>query len=232
MSVQPARSESTVRGGIVARTPTRRPSIFQRGATTLLSRLAPVEHAQHQNGAAIVTVLKSVCSAEHLENDFAVFLAACDRSPKPRMPTKKLGPSNPLSGHLRGEAGEPFVQECGKSIEVGQRVERPTRSLLARPLTEPGRAPRAQPLHHTLMWHPGTFRGPGGSTIELRELVIVRFPGLAVECGQFSDQLRNGQAKLGCSQLEHVRRVLVDLNAHMGAHGTRIADPASASGDV
>lgn len=195
-----------------------------------LPRFAPVEDAEHQNGAAVVPVLKRLCATEDLKEDLAVFFATCYGSPKLRMPTEKDSPLDKLTGDARGEVGELFVQERGKSTEVGEGVERPFGSLLARPLSEPGRAPRAEPLHHTVMWHPRAVHGFGRSTIELRELIGVRFPRGAVECCQFGDQLRNGHAELGRSHLKHVRGALVDLDTDAGVHGTRIADPEPASG--
>jgi hypothetical protein len=78
------------------------------------------------------------------------------------------------------------------------------------------------------MRHARAFSGGGRSTIELRNLIGVRFPGRAVEGRKFGDQLRHGHAELGGSRLEHIRGVLVDLDADVGAHGTRIADPEMA----
>ena len=87
--------------------------------------LAPVENPEHQNETAIVRVLKDVCAADHLEEEFAVFLAACDGSSQLRMSAEDLGPLNEFVRDARREVGEPFVEECRESIEIGYRVERP-----------------------------------------------------------------------------------------------------------
>ena len=113
-----------------------------------------------------------------------------------------------------------------RQIDRDRRVRRATtRSLLARPLSEPSRTPRSQPLHHSLVWHSRAFRCLGISAIELCDLVSVCVPRGAVECRKFRDQLRNGHAELGRSDLKHVRSSLVDLDADVGIHATRIADP-------
>lgn len=91
----------------------------------LLPRFAPVEDAEHQNGAAVVPVLKRLCATEDLKEDLAAFFATCYGSPKLRMPTEKVSPLDKLTGDARGEVGELFVQERGKSTEVGEGVERP-----------------------------------------------------------------------------------------------------------
>ena len=78
------------------------------------------------------------------------------------------------------------------------------------------------------MRHARAFSGCGRSTIELRNLIGVRFPGRAVEGRKFGDQLRHGHAEFGCSRLEHIRGVLVDLDADVGAHANRIAYPEMA----
>ena len=87
------------------------------------------------------------------------------------------------------------------------------------------------------MGHPRAFRGPGISAIKLCDLIDARFPRIAVECRQFSDQLRYSHAELGRSHLERVRSVLVDLDQDIGTHATRIPDPepvsdAASGGDV
>jgi hypothetical protein len=75
------------------------------------------------------------------------------------------------------------------------------------------------------MRHARAFRGPGRSTIKFCNLIGVCFPGRAVKGRKFGDQLGDGHPELGCSGLEHIRGVLVDLDADAGVHGTRIADP-------
>lgn len=116
-----------------------------------------------------------------------------------------------------------------QQIDRGWRGRRATtRSLLARPRSKPGRAPRAEPPHHTIMRHARAFRCPARSTIEFCNLVGVCLPGRAVKGRKLGDQFGDGHAELGCSGLEHVRSVLVDLDADVGVHGTRIADPETA----
>jgi hypothetical protein len=77
--------------------------------------------------------------------------------------------------------------------------------------------------------HTRTFRSFGIPAIELCHLVGVRFPGSAVESRQFSDQLGNRHAELGRAALKDLRGALIDLDADVGAHGTRIADPEPVS---
>jgi hypothetical protein len=84
-----------------------------------------VEEAEHQYGAAIVPVLKGVCATEHLEEEFAVFLAACYGSSQFRMTAEDVSPLDKFVCDASREVGKPFVEECGKSIEVGEGVERP-----------------------------------------------------------------------------------------------------------
>lgn len=80
------------------------------------------------------------------------------------------------------------------------------------------------------MGHPRPFRGPVVSAIELCDFISFGFPRRAVERRQFSDQLWNRQAEFRRSCLEHVRSVLVDLDADVDAHNARIADPDALSG--
>jgi len=102
---------------------------------------------------------------------------------------------------------------------------------MSRPLSKPGRAPRTQPLHHALVGHSCAFVSDlGVPAIELGDLLGGRIPGIAVDRGELSDQLGNGQTEFGRSHLELVRSVLVDLDADVAAHGTRIADPETVSG--
>ena len=90
-----------------------------------LSQLAAVEHAQHQDGAAIVAVLKEVRSAEHPEDDFAVLVAMPDRSSQLWMPTEHVRSGCDLTGDACGELWELRMQERGEPVEIGERVERP-----------------------------------------------------------------------------------------------------------
>jgi hypothetical protein len=84
-----------------------------------------VEDAEHQYGAAIVPVLKGVCATEHLEEEFAVFLAACYGSSQFRMPAEDVSPLDKFVRDARREAGKTFVEECCKPTEVREGVERP-----------------------------------------------------------------------------------------------------------
>ena len=90
-----------------------------------LPRFPAVEDAEHQNGAAIVAVLKGVCATEHLEEDFSVFLATGDGSSQFRMPTKHLSSHHEFARDTCSELGKSCVQEGSESIEVGEGVERP-----------------------------------------------------------------------------------------------------------
>lgn len=98
---------------------------FARVGTSPLPCFAAVEDPEHQDGAAIVPVLKSVRATEHLQQEFAVFLAACYGSSQLRMSAEDVSPLDKFVRDARREVGKPFVEECRKSIEVGERVERP-----------------------------------------------------------------------------------------------------------
>ena len=78
------------------------------------------------------------------------------------------------------------------------------------------------------MRHARAFGGPGRSTVEFRISSASASRRGAVECRQFGDQLRNGYAEFGCSRLEHIRGVPVDLDTDLGVHDSRIADPETA----
>ena len=84
-----------------------------------------MEDAEHQNGAAIVPILKGVCATEHLKEEFAVLLAARYGSSQFRMPAEDVSPLDNFVRDARRKAGKPFVEECSKSIEVREGVERP-----------------------------------------------------------------------------------------------------------
>jgi hypothetical protein len=145
------------------------------------------------------------------------------------VPASDVGEGRQSSRQVRSRRAPPgreTVRGGMQQIDRGRRGRRATtRSLLARPLSKPGRAPRAEPLHNTIMRHARAFRGPGRSTIKFCNLIGVCFPGRAVKGRKFGDQLGDGHPELGCSGLEHIRSVLVDLDADAGVHGTRIADP-------
>jgi hypothetical protein len=79
------------------------------------------------------------------------------------------------------------------------------------------------------MRHARAFRGSGRSTIEFCNFIGVYLPGSAVKGRKVGDQSGNGHAEFGCSGLEHIRSVLVDLDADLGVHGTSIAHPETAS---
>ena len=85
---------------------------------------AAVEDPEHQDGAVIVPVLKSVCATEHLDEEFAYSSRPAMAGPNfgCRRRTSVLSTS---SFAMRAEGGKPFVEECCKSIEVGEGVERP-----------------------------------------------------------------------------------------------------------
>ncbi len=87
--------------------------------------LASVKDTEHQNRAAIVPVLEGVCATEHLKEEFAVFFATRHGSSQFRMPAEDVSPVDKLVRDARREAGNPFVEECSKSIEVREGVERP-----------------------------------------------------------------------------------------------------------
>ena len=148
------------------------------------------------------------------------------------VPASDVG-GGPQSSRQVRSRGVPRGRETARGgmpqIDRGRRGRRATpRSLLARPRSKPWRTPRAEPLHHAVMRHARAFHGPGRSTIEFCNLIGVRFPGSAIKGGKLGDQLGDGQAEFGCSGLEHVRSVPVDLDADLGVHGTRIADSEAA----
>ena len=65
------------------------------------------------------TAPKNVGAAEHLEEEFAVFLAACEGSSQLRMSAEDVSPLDKFVRDAPREVGKPFVEECCKSIEVG-----------------------------------------------------------------------------------------------------------------
>lgn len=121
-----------------------------------------MEDSEHQNGAAIVLVLKGIGATEHLQEEFGILLPTGERASQRRMSAEDVSPLDKFASDACREVWRPLVEECRKSIEVSQGVERPL-DLLARPLSKSRRAPRAEPLHHTVMWHALTVRGPGRS---------------------------------------------------------------------
>ena len=121
---------------------------------------APVEDAEHQNGAAIVPVLKGVCGAQHLKEEFTVLLAACYGSSQLRMSAEDVSPLDKFVRHASREVGKPFVENAANRSRSAKGSSDHSISL-ARPRSKPGRAPRAEPLHHTVMRHARAFRGPG-----------------------------------------------------------------------
>ncbi len=130
---------------------------------------------------------------------------------------------------LRAPRAPETVREGMPRIDRGRRGHRATiRCLLARPPSKPGRAPRAEPLHHAVMRDARAFRGPRRPPIEFCNLIGVCFPGSAIEGGKFGDQFGDGHAQLGGSGVEHSRSVPVDLDADVGVHATRIADSEAA----
>jgi hypothetical protein len=83
-----------------------------------------MEGAQHHKAFAVISVAKYITRAQHLENEFAEFCAFLDRMPEQWMFFKnsRLG-LNFLSDD-GGKMRLAIVQECGKSIEIGQRSRR------------------------------------------------------------------------------------------------------------
>jgi hypothetical protein len=86
---------------------------------------APVKDPEHQNGAAIVRVLKGVRGPEDLEQEFAVFLAASYGSSQLRVSAEDVSPPDKSVRDARRKVGQPLVEKCSKSVDVGQSVERP-----------------------------------------------------------------------------------------------------------
>ena len=86
---------------------------------------APVEDADIRMERPSYGFLKGVCATEHLEEEFAVFRAARDGSSQLRMSAEDLSPLDKFVRDASREVGKPFVEECSKSIEVVERVERP-----------------------------------------------------------------------------------------------------------
>ena len=76
------------------------------------------------------------------------------------------------------------------------------------------------------------LRGPAKPAIEFSDLLRIGVPWVAVKRCEFGDQLRNSDTELGGSGLEHVGGLLVHLDADVGTHGTRIADPETVKGGV
>lgn len=90
-----------------------------------LPHLAAVEHAQHEDGGAIVVILKGVRSTKHLKDELAVLVSISQGSPQLRASPEDVSPDNQLFGNTDSQAGEVVVKEGGKPIEVGEGVERP-----------------------------------------------------------------------------------------------------------
>ena len=83
-----------------------------------------MKHAQHQNRFAVVAILERVGPTKDLENNLTIFFAGCDRSAQLRMSPENVGPDNELVGDVCREVRELLVEKRGKSIEVGEGVER------------------------------------------------------------------------------------------------------------
>lgn len=84
-----------------------------------------MEHAEHQDGVAVVAVLKRILTTEHLENDLAVFVTTGDCPSQLRMPAEDVCALDQFTGDVGGDVGKPVVQEGRESIEVVKSVERP-----------------------------------------------------------------------------------------------------------
>jgi hypothetical protein len=84
-----------------------------------------VEHAQDEDGTAVVPILECVSSAQCLEEELAILIASAKASSDRRMSTEQISPLDELACDARGEIGKTFVKKCGESIDVCQRVQRP-----------------------------------------------------------------------------------------------------------
>jgi hypothetical protein len=145
-----------------------------------------------------------------------------------RMPAEDVSPLDTFVRHARREVGKPFVEECSKSIEVSEGVERPLDLYWPGHRRNPG-VPHVR--SHCTTWSCGT-REPSAALPDRRSSSATSSAsaslGAPVKRRKFGDQLGDGHAEFGCSGLEHIRSVLVDLDADVGVHATRIADPETA----
>lgn len=77
-----------------------------------------MEHAQHEDGAAIVVVLKGVSSTKYLKDELTVLSSISQGSPQSRVSSEDVSPDNQLFSNTDSQVGEVVVEERGKSIEV------------------------------------------------------------------------------------------------------------------
>ena len=70
-------------------------------------------------------ILKGVRSTNYLKDELAVLFSISQGSPQPRVSPEDVSPDNQLFGNTDSQVGEVVVEERGKSIEVGEGVERP-----------------------------------------------------------------------------------------------------------
>ena len=154
-------------------------------------------------------VLKGVCATEHLEEEFAVFLAGL----------RWLVPASDVGGGRRSFSTSSFATRAArsgnrswrnparKSIEVVEHVERPLN--LSGPATVETRAFPGVTLRRTVIRR----SEPSAALADRRSSSVIssasassgRSTSSAASSG---DQLQNGHAEFGCWHLEHIRGVL------------------------
>ena len=191
----------------------------------------------HQNGAAIVPVLKGVCATEHLEEEFAVFRAACDGSSQLRMSAEDLSPLDKFVRDASREVGKPFVEECSKSIEVVERVERPVNLYWP----AHGRNPGVPHVRSHCTTRSRDTREPSAALVQLATMrlttwVFKRHQGLAevrsASCARTTviSPARWTLATFASLGAEHVGSGMVDGQRRRSRCSTVLCQPRSPSG--
>ena len=88
------------------------------GGVSRLSLLAAVENAQHQHGAAVVAILECVRSAEHRQDELAVFVAMAEWASLQGMAPEHVCPCHQLTGDASGEIGKLVVPSDAASSAI------------------------------------------------------------------------------------------------------------------
>lgn len=74
---------------------------------------------------AVVSILKDVVSAEHLQDELPVFFAPSNGATESRMSSEHLRPRDDRVGDDRRQLGGLLVEKRCEPIEVGERIVRP-----------------------------------------------------------------------------------------------------------
>jgi hypothetical protein len=193
------------------------------------TRLAAVEHAQHDDAIAVDPIPKYVSRPQYAQDDLPILLASGNRVSEPWLCFQQRRLGNDFRVPQWQRVPDSAREEMWRN-DRGRRGQTPTiRSSLLTPGFESGRSPGFEPPCDLTVRHGRIAcldRRP--AAIEFRNLIGLGGDRAVVERYELRHHFADAYTACGRARLKHSGRHFIDLDRTKLAHGRIIAGTGAA----